>query len=608
MSLIAFDPEFVRFVDTYLQHRERISKNRALNPIDIGVFSLFYRFVADVPPGLRFTPGAKSSTLAGLQILSPSRLILLCSIFHQPHSVSDGPVGDSKPSTPLKDLVDRWISLNPLFEREIGRLLESWSLAKSSWNPRNAAGLRALQELLPLAMRRRILPSLAGVRGSIRDALALIGKWHSNSRDPAERGHLLVSLAYGLVQLDEATGEEFLKTVLGEEEDLPDGDKEMLKDMSSSIPWFREHFLLTYVHALHLDETRVNYSMNVMENLPPSDLGGDPNLDILAIHYVETSGMPPTEQEDEDSPPSGPVDQLKEIAPHLGRYFCERLLEACNWDLNRAISSVMEGTLPEQVLHIDFSAEEEEAKPQPPVPIAPKRDDRSADDILKDRMDRDVKARIATMYDEYDDEYDDALDDGGGRLAVDTGAKNLDEDDPEEEYAEDEDSAPVQRGVDVPAFVRRDSSSTSTTAFSKPQPSTIRPVPKRPQDFAPPAIRGGRRGGGSDLARPAPGPRDIIPPVSREASVVDVDGVRRNAQGKVVEEDVLMRPNMNRAVAPPESTERKRGGGQKLQQQPRVLTPEEEDQRIKRDRERKETRGNQVRTRGADRKQAKSGF
>ena len=100
----------------------------------------------------------------------------------------------------------------------------------------------------------------------------------------------------------------------------------------------------------------------------------------------------------------------------------------------------------------------------------------------------------------------------------------------------------------------------------------------------------------------------MLPPVSREESFMDVNGERRNARGDLVEEDLLMRPNLNRKFEAPVDTDRQKAPRHKQQMVARALTPEEEAQRVKRERERKEARGNQVRQRGSDKKQSKSGF
>jgi len=81
-------------------------------------------------------------------------------------------------------------------------------------------------------------------------------------------------------------------------------------------------------------------------------------------------------------------------------------------------------------------------------------------------------------------------------------------------------------------------------------------------------------------------------------AAVDVDGQRRDARGRVVVEDALARPNRNRDVAPPPSTQRR--PPPPLEQRKPAVADEE---RVRRERERKTKQGSRQRTRGADRKQ-----
>lgn len=305
-------------------------------------------------------------------------------------------------------------------------------------------------------------------------------------------------------------------------------------------------------HLLANDQFRA-LGKEFKTELQPTSLRRDEicslDVDVQAIFYREKQQNDlgyGEEEEEEEQDSDMLVNQIRDIYPHLGRYFCQRLLEICGSSVEQCVQRVMEGDLPSELLTVDFSAEQG-PDAYPTLPPAAKQAAAPAKERFKiasnqlPSADGELKTKLLQLYDTamYNDEYDDSMESGttgeGGRWK------------PVEEEAEDEEeqqAAPRKRS--------------QLSAVAKPE---FRPMTKL-----------------------------------LEKSVIDVNGERRNAQGKLVEEDILMRPNTNhqKVVAAPK---------------PAVSTETEEQKqaRIKRERARKTQQGNRERRTGDDKKKTKAG-
>ncbi|KAH9253154.1 hypothetical protein BASA81_008836 [Batrachochytrium salamandrivorans] len=398
----------------------------------------------------------------------------------------------------MQELLCKWISLFPQVKRE---LLTKWStvLLPAAW--------RGLAEILQLELDLKVL------------------SLHFNqvSVSASDRSNLLACAMHFAKQ----TRSNFQLV------------------LSSN---FAEHLLVN----AEFQQLAKDFKTELPPSLPLSkDLLVKMDYDEQQIFYQELGN----EQEGGGDEEEDLVSQLKDIYPHLGRYFCQRLLEHCNFSLEQCVQRVMEGDLPTELLLLDFSAEEEEEE-GPPILDTVRRPVKAQErlKVASTRLqaaDGDLKSKLVEMYSQalYNDEYDDSMEDGttgeGGKF----------------KQQEEEEEGDGER-------------------------------PKQPV-----AVLGAAR------AQKKPSTKPEFRPMIElvEQSVVDVNGERRNAQGKLVAEDTLMRANTNRerafkptaaAVGPVKASE----------------TEEQAAQRIKRERAKKTQQGSRERRQGDDKKKTKNGL
>lgn len=496
-SMLAFDDSLVSFLDSFLKLRERMNLNADLFPLDRLVFSLFHRFVTGFPSNLNFTPGSKATSLLQLSVCRLDRWIRLVNLYHRP----------GREFGPMQELLGKWIAMFPQVKRE---LMTKWStlLLPAAW--------RGLGEILQLELDLKVLSlhfnqvsASASDRSNLLACAMLFAK--------QTRGNFQLVLASGFAE-HLLVNAEFQQLAKDFKTELP----------QSPSPPLSKDLLVKMDH----DEQLIFYREDDDE---------------------EDGGAEGDEGREEDL-----VSQLKDVYPHLGRYFCQRLLEHCNFSLEQCVQRVMEGDLPTELLLLDFSAED--AEEDKPIVVDTVRRPVKVQERLKvastrlQAADGDLKSKLVEMYSQalYNDEYDDSMEDGttgeGGKFK-------------QQEEEEEEEERPRQPPVAVLGAAR---------AQKKPNAK--------------------------------PGFRPMTELV--EQSVVDVNGERRNAQGKLVAEDTLMRANTNRERAfQPTPAAAAAVGPVKASE-----TEEQAAQRVKRERAKKTQQGSRERRQGDDKKKTKNGL
>ena len=571
-SLLAFHNELQKFLDSYLLHRERMGLNKALHRVDTIVFSICYRFVNDVPPQLKFSGASRATSLVDLQVLSAPRILRILSLFHHPGS-------EESNDSVTKDFIHRWISINPSFEQELCRIFETWSLTKHNWNNRNAAALRAVLEILSTTKSTlSIIKSLACLRGNLHDLLRFFTDWYSNSEDPSERGNLLASIYFCLNGLDQGMMNEFHEFVKRSESK----SRFLLSDLLQNSDLSNK--LMKLCKEKNFDELRMKSTLDFISEFPTSRKPGNINFDENNIMVLEVEEEPPNMSED-NLDDNSDVDALKDIYPHLGRYFCEKLLQACNWNLTQAVSCIMEGNLPSEVADLDFSAEEAPVRSVRLEGNIVSNIEKSTNELLNESLDKDLKSKLLAIYDEYNDDEDDAFDDGG-RLPVDTGAQNLDEDDPididdetsEEEIEEEEKTTRGYNKNKVPNIAsyrnqklkfgeiyHEQTKQQSQTKEAEDIRKTTRDYDKKrivnlanqkrkfEENMAdiqkhqePNKSESQKKTSALKPSQVEFKPRQFLTKQGGEIAFVDINGERRTASGKLLSEEDELKPNRNR--------------------------------------------------------------
>jgi len=537
----------------------------------LAVFALFHRFTTDFDLSVQFSAGAKKSSLEDLNILTVQRFVSIACLFHRP--------GTSSQHSPVTEIFERWKSIYSGFEKDLVRTVESWSFTKAIMTGRNAAALRAVLEI---SKSEEVFIGLGGVRGSVNSAFQLLVEWYSKLSLPNDRGHIVASFMLGLRLLVKDHLLQFVQLLKGP---FPSIEKRwFIADLVKNDLGNELKERMKNSNPANVGE--IDQIISVLATFPLasviSNVTGE-DSEILLYEDEESGKEQDFENNDENESMSN-VDRLKEIAPHLGRYFCKQLLLVFGGNLERAITSVMEGSLPEEVMHLDFSAETDPSENAPSKPLVRVEKDKStADDVIRDGLENDLKTKLLSIYDRYEDEYDDTLD-GGGRLVVDTGAKNLDEDEPSDEMesGSDEEEKPTSQ---------------SAPHFSK----DFKPPFKGHTDLSMKRTDGPFKAQGSVEDSRKRAPHNGLKPLALERA--DPPHPKTLPKGRVAEEseEEKIRPDVkvtHASVSKHKDQDAEAGD---------EILPKSAEQ-IKRERARKEAKGNMVRQRGSDKKYSKGAF
>lgn len=434
VSCMAFDADLESFLNTYLDAKRR--KDPKTEEVDVRVFALFYRLVADAkvsPFQLSFSKGSNASSFGDLKLFTAKRLERLGALYHRP-----GARGD-----PFSEMVAGATAaqsgLSSELAKHVSRIVAS--SAGSGLGEEKAAGVRALVEAT--------VPGAGGLGKlglpSHGDAVASLARSYKSAGE-SERGHLCATAALVMADAVVASSSEadafvgWIGTRTGEAErtllgDARDGAQNLLRE-----PAFTSKLAADAKLKAASEKLLSALASFPRSSSPPDVTDGvlpTPGSGKAASTSATTTVAPTTSSTDDD------VTSLRELAPHLGRTFARRLLQAVDGNLERAITCVFEGQLPPQVASLPFDLDEEEetisakklpprpvpvpqpsaapslAKPQPKPAVFVPDEDNDGEEAGEGRIDDELKARIKAIYaDAYDDEYDDALDGSEGRIAL----------------------------------------------------------------------------------------------------------------------------------------------------------------------------------------------
>jgi hypothetical protein len=321
--------------------------------------------------------------------------------------------------------------------------------------------------------------------------------------------------------------------------------------------------VLATPHAVNVDAARVDYLRHLCASIVRPGQSSSKAKDSKPNVESETKSRRELKTKNRNNQPTAKqlatwsnaksVSELHEVLPHLSKFFARKLLQAVEGNVQQAAQCVLEGTLPAAVrtIQMDSVGEEDDLVELDRGPdnmadlldmgLATADDGAGgatkmsrtgkADAVKREKLRRDLDKLHVT--------------EGAGSLAQ-GGADDADAETDEDEDKEEEDEEDEARAM-------RDRLKRFVSAFDQYNDEYDDAlddgncaVNDHGSDFAAQSERPGRREHDSG--------KEDTTKQKWKPGMLDVDGKKRDADGKIMkeeEEDELMRPNLNRTVAPP---------------------------------------------------------